>query len=114
MNVTQKIEDTLGLKIETLNAAEKETYFKMLEDVQDAQLTPEKLRTYVSGMREAVSNELATEPSFIRIFIFKVENPRLIKLQARLQNYILLEAFLLSPERATEALKGMIMNIGKK
>lgn len=113
MSVTDKIEEE-GIDISSLNAIEQETYFKMLEEVQKAQMSPEKLKTYVSTMREAVSNELANEPSFIRIFIFKVENPKLIKLQARLQNYILLESFLLSPEKAKEALESMISGVVKK
>lgn len=113
MSVTQDLEDK-GIDIKTLNDAERETYFKMLEEVQKAQMTPEKLKSYITGMREAVSNELANEPSFIRIFIFKAENPKLIKLQARLQNYILLESFLLSPERAKEALESMVSNVKGK
>ncbi len=113
MNITDRLEEK-GINIDTLNSAEKETYFKMLEDVQKAQMSPEKLSDYISGMREAVSKELANEPSFIRIFIFKVENPKLIKLQARLQNYILLESFLASPKRAEEALGSMISGIQGK
>ena len=113
MNVTSAIEEKLGLKIENLNAVEKETYYKMLEVVQKSQLNPDKLKEYIVSMREAVANELAKEPTFIRIFIFKVENPNLIKLQARLQNYILLENFLISPQKAQQALEEMIANIGR-
>lgn len=111
MSVTDKLEEK-GINIDSLNAVEQETYYKMLGEVQKAQMTPEKLREYVTTMREAISAELAKEPGFIRIFIFKVENPNLIKLQARLQNYILLEAFLNSPAKAKQALEEMVSNIG--
>lgn len=112
MNITESIEEK-GIKIESLTPDEKQTYYSMLDTVQKAQMTPEKLKEYISSMREAVERELVVEPSFIRIFLFKVENPKLIKLQARLQNYLLLESFLNSPQKAEEQLESMIKGIGK-
>lgn len=113
MNITQKIEDK-GIDIETLNSVEKATYLKMLEQVQSAQLTPDRLRDYIISMRDAVARELIDEPEFNYIFIFKVPNRKQILLKARLKNYLLLESFLLSPEKAQEALESMISNIGGK
>lgn len=112
MNVTELLEEK-GYKIDQFTAEEKQTYYKMLESVQNSQMTPEKLRTYIVSMREAVEKELVNEPTFIRVFLWKVENPKLIKLQARLQNYILLESFLLSPERAKEELEAMIGSLNE-
>ena len=111
MSVTSKIEEKYHIKIESLNAPEKETYFKMLEAVQKAQLTPEKLRDYIITMREAVTRELVNEPEFNYIFIFKVPNRRQIMLKARLHNYLLLESFLISPEKAEQQLDEMINGI---
>ena len=54
MSVTSDIEEKFDIKIETLNSLEKETYFKMLSAVQEAQMTPEKLRDYIVNMRSAV------------------------------------------------------------
>lgn len=112
MNITEELESK-GFKIEKLNAAEKETYFEMLNVVQQSQLTPEKLLGYITSMREAVEKELINEPEFLYIFIFKVENRKQVLLKARLQNYMLLEAFLSSPKRAEEQLKVMVGNLGK-
>lgn len=114
MNVTQEIEEKLGLKIENLNTQEKQTYFTMLETVQKAQMTPDKLRDYIISMRDAIARELVDEPEFNYIFIFKVPNRKQILLKARLKNYLLLEAFLTSPEKAKEALESMISNIRGK
>ena len=111
MSLTSNIEEKLGIKIDDLNAIEKETYFKMLEEVEKSEITPQRLKDYVASMREAVAEEIANEPTFIRILIFKVENPNLIRLQARLKNYMLLEAFLTSHKRAKEQLESMIANI---
>lgn len=112
MNVTAQLEEKFGLKIDSLNSVEKETYFKMLDSVQEAQMTPEKLRLHIGSMRDAVIKELINEPEFIRVLgIFKVENRKQILLKARLQVYILLESFLLSPEKAKEQLESMIANV---
>ena len=112
MSVTDKLEEK-GIDIATLNPAEKETYFKMLETVQKSQLTPQKLRDYVIYMREAVERELVKEPEFNFIFIFKVPNRNQIMLKARLFNYLLLEALLVSPEKAKAQLDEMIDNLVK-
>lgn len=114
MNITQKIEERLGLKIENLKPEEKDTYLKMLETVEKSQMTPERMKDYISSMRSAIEQEMVKEPIFIRILFLKFENPNLIKLQARLQNYILLESFLMSPDRAKKQLEMMIDNISKQ
>lgn len=112
MNITEKLEEK-GIKIESLNSIEKETYYNMLKEVQKADLTIDKLKMHIVAMREAVTAELIKEPEFNYIFIFKVPNRKQILLKARLQNYILLESFLLSPQRAKEALENMIDNLAK-
>lgn len=115
MSLTSEIEDKYKVDISKLNDLEKETYFSMLEVVQKAQMTPEKLRDYIVSMRDAVEKELIEEPEFIRIFIFKFENRKQIYLKARLQNYRLLESFLGSPERAKRQLEDAVSNVvGKK
>lgn len=113
MSVTSEIEEKLGINIASLNAAEKQTYFAMLDAVQQAQMTPEKLKAYIVSMREAVTKELVNEPEFHYILLFKVANRKQILLKARLLNYILLEAFLDSPQRAKEQFESMLAGIKK-
>lgn len=113
MSLTDEIEQK-GIDVTKLSTDEQQTYFTMLEAVQNAQLTPEKLREYIIAMRSAVEQELINEPEFIRVFIFKFENRKQILLKARLQNYMLLEAFLISPQIAQKRLEDMIKNfVGK-
>lgn len=112
MNITEELEQR-GFNIGKLNTEEKQTYFSMLDTVQKTQMTPEKLRDYIASMRDAVERELINEPEFIRIFIFKFENRKQILLKARLQNYMLIEAFLTSPERAEQQLKDMVTGLIK-
>lgn len=113
MSLTSEIEEKYGLKIEKLNSLEKETYYKMLDAVQKAQLDHLKLRDYIITMKEAVEKELINEPEFIRIFIWKFENRKQILLKARLQNYLLLEGFLISPDKAKQNLEDMISGMLK-
>ena len=110
MSVTEKIEEKFGLKIEKLNALEKETYFKMLEAVQKSQIDPQKFRDYVTSMKEAVERELVHEPETRFIFF---PNRKQIFLKARLHNYLLLESFLISPKKAEEQLEEMVNGITK-
>jgi len=114
MSLTSQIEEKLGLNIENLNAQEKQTYLNMLTDVEQSIMTPEKLRDYIISMKTAVETELINEPEFIRVFIFKVENRKQILLKARLQNYMLLESFLTSPERARDQLDNVIQGLVRK
>lgn len=114
MSLTSELEERFGFSVDKFNTLEKETYFKMLDVVEASQMTPDKLRGYIVSLREAVTKELINEPEFIRIFIFKFENRKQIYLKARLQNYLLLEAFLISPEQAKKQLEGMVSNmVGK-
>jgi len=79
--------------------------------LEKGQLTVEKVRENISSMKYAVENALIDEPEFAYIFIFKVPNRKQILLKARLQNYMLLESFLLSPERAKEQLESAISGL---
>ena len=108
MSITSQLEEKFGLQIDKLNTVEKETCFKMLKEVQKAQIDQTKLREYIIEMKHAVERELINEPEFIRIFIWKFENRKQILLKARLQVYMLLEGFLVSPEKAKQALDDMV------
>lgn len=101
MSVTEEIEDK-GVNIEKLTADEKQTYFTMLSAVQESQLSVEKLRDYIIQMRSAVEQELVKTGLTAEQDIF---------LKARLKNYMLLESFLISPEKAKRAYEDMIATI---
>lgn len=101
MSVTSEIEDK-GIKIEDLNAVEQATYFTMLAAVQESQLSLEKLKDYILSMKDAVEQELVNAEVGTRQDVY---------LKARLKNYMLLEAFLLSPERARKALDNAVSKV---
>ena len=102
MDLIKEIEDKKGIKVEDLNPLEKETFFKMLEVVEKSQMTPERLKDYISSMKMAVEQDLT------KSVLGKEED---LFLKARLKNYILLEAFLTSHKRAKAQLEDMVSNI---
>jgi hypothetical protein len=100
----------LGMKYDDLNQSEKETLSKWMESLQTNALTTEKIKEGVQSMKFSVETELIDTPEHI-LFIFP--NRKQILLKARLRNYMLLEAFLTSPERAKQAIEQAILSIKK-
>lgn len=84
------------LKYEELTKAERDQLYVWMDQMQKAVVTLEDVKGYIHTMRDSVENELT-----------KVSNSKEedYLLKARLRNYMLLEAFLSSPERAKAALK---------
>ncbi|MBI4009131.1 hypothetical protein HY357_02770 [Candidatus Roizmanbacteria bacterium] len=91
-----------GLKYEDLNDAEQETLNGWLGALQGGSLTTEKVREYIASMRESVETELTKTDH---------DNKQCILLKARLRNYMLLDAFLTSPEKAKKSLEAAISGI---
>lgn len=104
MSLMDEILDKAGLKYEDLNSAERETLNVWMSRLEQSQMTLESVRSAVSDMKDAVEQELISEPEFNYLFIFKIPNRKQILLKARLKNYLLLEAFLSSPDKAKKAL----------
>ncbi len=104
MSVTDELEKK-GIKIDTLSPEEQQTYFTMLNAVAEAQLTPEKLRDYIISMKGAVEDELTKPNLDLQADLF---------LKARLKNYMLLESFLISPQKAKIAFEKAIAGLGGK
>ena len=104
MSATDEIEEK-GINIEKLSSEEKQTYFTMLDAVRESQLSVEKLRDYIITMRDAVENELTKTDLTASQDLF---------LKARLKNYMLLESFLISPERAQKAYDEAVARIRER
>ena len=102
-NVYDKVLDDLNLNYEQLNPAEKETYNKANFATQ--KLSIGDVINYVDHMKNSVGLQLAQTSVDDEI--------KVVLLQARLHNYILMEAFLRTPERAEKALLKQIEAKGK-
>ena len=67
-------------------------------------VTVESIKTYIKTMRDAVETELA---------VTGLNSKQDTFLKARLRNYMLLEAFLSTPERAKKALEQAMTGLVK-
>ena len=91
-----------GLKYEDLNASERETLNVWMEALQKGQVSVEKIKEYIDLMKEAVEQELSKSELGSKQDLF---------LKARLRNYMLLDAFLSTPERAKEQLERAVASM---
>jgi len=96
-----------NLKYDDLNSLEKETLFSWLDNINQSKLTIERIKDYIGAMRNSVELELTKTNH---------NSKQDLLLKARLKNYMLLEAFLSTPEKAKQALESAIAGItgGKK
>jgi hypothetical protein len=95
----------VGLKYEDLRADERETLNSWMESLQQSSLTTEKIKEYIKSMRDSVETELTTTEHNSTQDLF---------LKARLRNYMLLEAFLSTPEKAKKALDRAVSSLTSK
>ncbi len=102
----EELLEKVGLKYEDLNSVEKETLNTWMEALQKGQVSVEKIKEYIVSMKEAVEQELSKSDLGSKQDLF---------LKARLRNYMLLDAFLSTPERAKQQMESAISSIvGKK
>jgi hypothetical protein len=100
-----QILEKVGLKYEDLNTAERETLGTWMEALSRNKLTLEGVKTYVSSMRDSVEQELTKTD---------LNSKQDLLLKARLRNYMLLEAFLSTPEKAQQALERSMAGLVSK
>ena len=97
-NILEKV----GLKFEDLTSAERETLSTWQNSLENNKLTVDGIRGHIASMRDAVEQELTKA----------VHNSKQdLLLKARLRNYMLLESFLSTPERAKLALDRAIAGL---
>lgn len=101
----------LNLKYEDLNVSERETMQVWLEQLSKREVTLSDIILHVLSMKEAVEQELINTEEYLHLFFFKIANRKQILLKARLKNYMLIEAFLSTPEKAKRALEAQISAI---
>lgn len=100
-----EILERLNLKYEDLNQTERDTLHQWLEQLSDKKLTLDDVRGYIQQMMFAVQQDL-TEA--------RHGQKKDLLLKARLKNYMLLEAFLDSPEKAKKRLEAHLTTLGQK
>lgn len=105
-NLLDKILEENGIKYEDLNPQERETYSQKVFEVQSLSLGD--LKDHIVNMKNSIALQLTSSMGDGEIDIRKE-----LILKARLQNYLLLEAFLTAPEKAEKAIRDSLKNIRK-
>ena len=100
-----EILEKAGLKFDDLDASERETLYTWEEALAKSQISVESIKTYINTMKAAVEQELS---------VAGLNSKQDLFLKARLRNYMLLEGFLSSPERAKEALDRAVAGLVSK
>ena len=93
-----------NLKYEDLNINERETLQSWLENLASKEITLDRVKDYIREMISGVETELSE---------CDLNRKKDIFLKSRLRNYLLLLAFLESPEKAKQALEKQLKNIKK-
>ena len=119
MGVIDEILLKTGLKYEDLTIAERETLMQWTQVLDSNQLDVDAVRQFVHSLKGSVQSELEaikseTPHSWVSLVALFIpfyglirkwyQDERRIYLEARLRNLMLLEAFLVGPKKAREAL----------
>ena len=116
-----------GLKFKDLTPKEQETLNVWMQSLNKNQLTVQTVREYTEKMRDSIAqalSEIDDAPTnwlsllslflpFLGVIRKWYGDQKRIALTARLRNYVLLEAFLSSPEKAKQAMERAIEGLGK-
>jgi len=97
MNPLDNILQEYGLKYEDLNSAERETYKQSVFNIKN--LSIGDLKSMIVEMKNSIALQLSDTPDTDEY----LDTNR--KLKARLKNYLVLEAFLTTPDKAEQALR---------
>lgn len=100
-----KLLERFNLKYDDLNPEERETLNSWIAAIEKSKVTPTRVRDYISSMKSAVERDLGKTDHNTKQDIF---------LKARLRNYLLIEAFLTTPERAEEQLEQVVAGFAAK
>lgn len=132
MSLIDEVLQRVGLKYDDLTSSERDTLTMWSQALQNKRLTIEEIRSYVKSMRSGVEKELTEEEvdpaTWLNILTLIIPLYGLVKkwyqdkktysLQARLKNYMLLESFLDTPDRAKQALDqavaGLVSNTKRR
>ncbi|KKR98919.1 MAG: hypothetical protein UU51_C0035G0009 [Microgenomates group bacterium GW2011_GWC1_41_20] len=102
MSIIDDLLSKAGLKYEELKPIEKETLNTWLQAFQQSELNVGVIKQYIATMRDAVEQELTKTGN---------TKDQDILLKARLRNYMLLEAFLSTPEKAKQQMENAIAGL---
>lgn len=100
--IMERILEKFGLKYDDLKSDERDTLDTWMQVLSRNEITTSDIKQYITQMRESVELKIGDVNQNSKEDIF---------LKARLRNYLLLEAFMTSPDRAKTAIDRMLSGI---
>ena len=88
--------DLGGQDFTNLTRDEKDTYYRMLDDLEKVRLTPDKLKEHIQALLHAVENEFVHTKEIDRKHVY---------LKARMENLLLILSFFENAEKARKQIE---------
>lgn len=102
-----------GINYEDLNSSEKETLAQWQQLLIKNELTLQSVKEFVPSLIEGIERELADVKESTSLWSFLFRRKQDIFLKARLKNYLMLQDFLTSADRARKHIEQSLTNINK-
>jgi len=116
MSMTDDLLKKYNVSMNDLTPDEMESFFNLLKATETRELDLPKVKVYLRDLITALEREIVKtdewEPYFFGMF--RRESRKHLYLKARLNNYLTLEDFVTSPERARRVLEEATERLGKK
>ena len=102
--------------LEDLTRDEMDAFFNLLKATESRQLDIPKITLYLRDLITALEKEFIVTDEWEYFFfgLFRRESRKHLHMKARLENYLILENLVTSPERAKRAMEEVLERIGKK
>ena len=109
-----KLLDKFQLTEENLNSEERQTLERWIDAARSKEISLDDVRANIGQLITAVERELATLRESTSFWNWLFHHKRDTYLKARLFNYLMLQDFLLSPERAKKFIEQNLSNLANK
>lgn len=128
MATTEEILKKYGLKFEELTIAERATLAEWTKVLDSGQQTVKTIYGFIKNLRVSVENELdtfrkQTPPTFLSLLALFIPFYGIVKkwyqdeyklsLEARLRNLLMIEAFMIGPKRARQAVNRAVGDLAR-
>jgi hypothetical protein len=110
----QQLLKKYGLTYDQLNQAERDTLNQWVDSLRTKTITLEDVKERIAALIRGVESELSTLPEATSLWSRLFHQDKTVYLRARLANYLMLESFLLGPERAQKWLEAHLEHLESK
>lgn len=116
MGLVENLLKQHNASLDDLSQDEMNAFFNLLKQAESKELDLPKFKVVLRDLITALEREFVVTDEWEYFFfgVFRRENRKHLYIKARLDNYLILENILSSPERARRAMEEVIERLGKK